>query len=151
MAEQIVALAVVGADESKTLVVQATQTPRLARAALAAELAALARRRRRRRRARRGCASAAAGSASAGAALRGGGLRSAIIFVVRGWQTLSSGWLSNAVDREARRCLSLSSESLAAANHSFSSSRAIIASCNTLALYQALKAQGSAARDTLRR
>ena len=56
VAEQIVALAVVGPDKSKTLVVPGDADARLARAALAAELAALA------------LAAAAAGVARAGAA-----------------------------------------------------------------------------------
>ena len=43
VAEQIVALAVVGADEAKTLVVPGDADARLARAALAAELASLGR------------------------------------------------------------------------------------------------------------
>ena len=43
VAEQIVALAVVGANETKTLVVPGDADARLARAALAAELAALGR------------------------------------------------------------------------------------------------------------
>ena len=56
VAEEVVALAVVGANEPKTLVVPGDADARLARAALAAELAALA------------LAAAAAGVAGAGAA-----------------------------------------------------------------------------------
>ena len=70
MAEQIVALAVVGADEPKTLVVPGDADARLARAALAAELAALA------------LAAAAAGVArarAAGAPRRGARARAGLV------------------------------------------------------------------------
>ena len=78
VAEQIVALAVVGADEAEALVVPGDADARLARAALAAELAALALAAAAAGVARAGLRERRAGCASAGAARRARGLRSAI-------------------------------------------------------------------------
>ena len=102
VAEEVIALAVVGADKAKTLVVPGDADARLARAALAAELASLGR------------AAGAAGVAGAGLRERRGGLRergrgfsrgglrSAIFGCVSGWHAVEP------------RCQKLSSERHAA-------------------------------------
>ena len=149
VAEQVVALAVVGADETKTLVVPGDADARLARAALAAELAALA------------LAAAAAGVARAGAAraagraarararlVARGGLRSAIFVCCErlASRTLSSERLPplSRLSRERLVCQTLSKRLAARA---FRLRRQIIiASCNTLAFTQTLAGAKAQAR-----